>query len=152
MSRVNSVDAALAIKATKPKAWLQIQSLLPTIQSSQTKQTHEAKHGLIIYIADSEVKPRGTAKPICNRCFKRDQTKGADMSNSAKHLAHRPAYASSRDHLALSFQLSYRCENISICKRNIHTIQFNFTNIAPYHNRRYLRALFICSRSRPVSL
>ena len=35
---------------------------------------------------------------------------------------------------------------------NRTSFQFNFIYIAPHHNRRYLRALFIQSRSRPDSL
>ena len=43
------------------------------------------------YIADSQGKPTDTTKHVCKRCFKPTQTKGANVSNLAKHLIDRHA-------------------------------------------------------------
>ena len=41
------------------------------------------------YISDSEGKPTDTTRPVCKTCFRSLQTKGANTSNLAKHLADR---------------------------------------------------------------
>jgi len=46
---------------------------------------HGAKY--FAYVADSHGKPTDTYKPVCKRCFKCTQAKGANTSNLAKHLA-----------------------------------------------------------------
>ncbi|KAM4606602.1 thiamine pyrophosphokinase 1 isoform 1-T1 [Polymixia lowei] len=43
------------------------------------------------YIADSLGNPTDTTRPVCKRCFKPTQTKGANTSNFAKHLANKHA-------------------------------------------------------------
>ena len=40
-------------------------------------------------ISDSEGKPTDTTRPVCKTCFRSLQTKGANTSNLAKHLADR---------------------------------------------------------------
>ena len=71
----------------KREAWLQVGVQLPLrLGFVDKKYARSEIWKYFSYISDSEGKPTDPTRPVCKKCFRSLQTKGANTSNLAKHL------------------------------------------------------------------